>query len=75
MVYEFDGTKHRKLRDMQAARRAKHPDLARGGTDFTQAAHAAGRVQTRGDGLAQRQDTSRRPQRAAALGPVPWRHG
>ena len=42
MVYEFDGTKHGKLRDMQAARRAKHPDLARGGTDFTQAAHAAG---------------------------------
>ncbi|WP_288549405.1 hypothetical protein [uncultured Bifidobacterium sp.] len=24
MVYEFDGTKHGKLRDMQAARRAKH---------------------------------------------------
>ena len=42
MVYEFDGTKHGKLRDMQAARRAKHPDLARGGTDFTQATHAAG---------------------------------
>ena len=42
MVYEFDGTKHRKLRDMQAARRAKHPDLARGGMNFTQAAHAAG---------------------------------
>ena len=42
MVYEFDGTKHEKLRDMQAARRAKHPDLARGGTDFTQAAHTVG---------------------------------
>ena len=42
MVYKFDGTKHGKLRDMQAARRAKHPDLARGGTDFTQATHAAG---------------------------------
>ena len=42
MVYEFDGTKHRKLRDMQAARRAKHPDLVRGGTDFTRAAHAVG---------------------------------
>ena len=42
MVYEFDGTKHEKLRDMQAARRAKHPDLARGGMNFTRAAHAAG---------------------------------
>lgn len=42
MVYEFDGTKHRKLRNMQAARRAKHPDLVRGGTDFTRAAHAVG---------------------------------
>jgi len=42
MVYEFDGTKYGKLRDMQAARRAKHPDLVRGGMNFTQAAHAAG---------------------------------
>ena len=32
-------------------------------------------VQTHREGLAQRQDTFRRPQRAAALGPVPWRHG
>ncbi|WP_238551920.1 methyltransferase [Bifidobacterium boum] len=32
-------------------------------------------VQTRREGLAQRQDTFHRPQRAAALGPVPWRHG
>ena len=24
MVYEFDGTKYEKLRDMRAARRAKH---------------------------------------------------
>ena len=42
MVYEFDGTKYGKLRDMQAARRVKHPGLVRGGTDFTRAAHAAG---------------------------------
>ncbi len=42
MVYEFDRTKHGKLRDMQAARRAKHPDLARGGMNFTQAARAVG---------------------------------
>ncbi|MFR0591639.1 hypothetical protein ACLUWA_08505, partial [Bifidobacterium thermophilum] len=42
MVYEFDGTKHGKLRDMRAARRAKHPDPVRGGTDFTRAAHAVG---------------------------------
>ena len=26
MVHEFDGTKHEKPRDMQATRRAKHPD-------------------------------------------------
>ena len=42
MVYEFDGTKYEKLRDMQAARRAKHPDLVRGGMNFIQAAHAVG---------------------------------
>ena len=42
MVFEFDGTKHGKLRDMQTARRTKHPDLARGGMNFTQAAHAVG---------------------------------
>ena len=42
MVYEFDRTKHEKLRDMQAARRAKHPGLMRGDMNFTQAAHAAG---------------------------------
>ena len=30
MVYEFDGTKYEKLRDMQAARRAKYLDLVRG---------------------------------------------
>ena len=42
MVYEFDGTKYGKLRDMQTARRVKHPGLVRGGTDFTRAAHAAG---------------------------------
>lgn len=33
------------------------------------------RVQTHREGLAQRQDTLHRPQRAAARGPVPWRHG
>ena len=44
MVHEFDGTKHGKPRDMQAARRAKHPDLVRGGMNFTQAAHAVGCV-------------------------------
>lgn len=27
MVYEFDGTKYEKLRDMPAARRAKYLDL------------------------------------------------
>ena len=42
MVFEFDGTKHGKLRDMQAVRRAKPPDLARGGMNLTQAAHAVG---------------------------------
>ncbi|MCF2562344.1 hypothetical protein I6E06_07765 [Bifidobacterium boum] len=42
MVFEFDGTKHGKLRGMRAARRAKHPDPVRGGTDFTRAAHAVG---------------------------------
>ena len=42
MVYEFDGTEYGKLRDMQTARRVKHPGLAHGGTDFTRAAHAAG---------------------------------
>lgn len=42
MVYEFDGTKHEKLRDMQAARRAKYLDLVRGGMNFTQAARAVG---------------------------------
>ncbi|MCF2562071.1 hypothetical protein I6E06_06335 [Bifidobacterium boum] len=42
MVYEFDRTKHEKLRDMQAARRAKHPGLMRGDMNFTQASHAAG---------------------------------
>ena len=42
MVYEFDGTKYEKLRDMQAARRAKYLDLVRGGMNFTQAAHAVG---------------------------------
>ena len=35
MVHEFDGTKHEKPRDMQATRRAKHPDPARGGMNFT----------------------------------------
>ena len=34
MVYEFDGTKHGKLRDMQAARRAKYLDLVRGGYGY-----------------------------------------
>lgn len=42
MVYEFDGTKYEKLRDMQAARRAKYLGLVRGGMNFTQAAHAVG---------------------------------
>lgn len=42
MVFKFDGTKHGKPRDVQAARRAKHPDLVRGGMNFTQAAHAVG---------------------------------
>ena len=42
MVYEFDRTKYERLRDMQAASRAKYPGLVRGGTDFTRAAHAAG---------------------------------
>ena len=42
MVYEFDGTEYDKLRDMQAARRAKYPGLVRGGTDFTQTARAVG---------------------------------
>ena len=42
MVHEFDGTKYGKLRDMQAARCAKHPDLVRGGMNLAQAAHAAG---------------------------------
>ena len=42
MVYEFDGTKYEKLRDMRAARRAKYLDLVRGGMNFTQAAHAVG---------------------------------
>ena len=30
MVFEFDGTKYGKLRDMRAARRAKPPDPVRG---------------------------------------------
>ena len=42
MVYEFDGTKYGKLRDMRAARRTKYLDLVRGGMNFTQAAHAVG---------------------------------
>ena len=42
MVYEFDGSKYEKLRDMQAARRAKYLGLVRGGMNFTQAAHAVG---------------------------------
>ncbi|MGO5287992.1 helix-turn-helix domain-containing protein [Pseudoscardovia suis] len=42
MVYEFDGTKYEKLRDMQAARRAKYLDLVRGGMNLAQAAHAVG---------------------------------
>ena len=42
MVYEFDRTKYERLRDMQAARRAKYLDLVRGGMNFTQAAHAVG---------------------------------
>ena len=42
MVHEFDGTKHGKLRDMHAARRAKYLDLVRGGMNLAQAAHAAG---------------------------------
>ena len=37
MMFEFDGTKHGKLRDMRAARRAKHPGPVRGGMDFTRA--------------------------------------
>ena len=42
MVHEFGGTKHGKLRDMQAARRAKYLDLVRGGMNLTQAARAVG---------------------------------
>ena len=42
MVHEFDGTKHGKPRDMQAARRTKHLDLVRGGMNLAQAAHAVG---------------------------------
>lgn len=42
MVFEFDGTKYERLRDMRAARRAKPPDPVRGGMDFTRAAHAVG---------------------------------
>ena len=48
MVYEFDGTKYGKLRDMQAARRAKHLDLVRGGTDFTRPARAVGVYESTG---------------------------
>ena len=33
MVHEFDGTKRGKPRDMQAARRAKHPAPVRGGAN------------------------------------------
>ncbi|MFR0575338.1 hypothetical protein ACLUWS_08955, partial [Bifidobacterium boum] len=61
MVYEFDGTKHGKLRDMQAARRAKPPDPVHGGTDFTRTAPRSRCVQTPRKGLAQRQDTFHRP--------------
>ena len=42
MVHEFDGTKHGKPRDMQAARRAKYLDLVRGGMNLAQAARAVG---------------------------------
>ena len=42
MVHEFGGAKHGKLRDMQAARRAKYLGLVRGGVNFIQAAHAVG---------------------------------
>ena len=42
MVHEFGGTKHGKLRDMQAAQRAKYLDLVRGGMNLTQAARAVG---------------------------------
>ena len=74
MVYEFDGTKYGKLRDMQAARRAKHPDLVRGGMNFTQAAHAAGASKRTGKAWRNGRTRSTGP-RAAARGPVPWRHG
>ncbi|MGO5148654.1 hypothetical protein ACTQ29_00905 [Bifidobacterium boum] len=42
MVYEFDGIKCERLRDMRAVRRVKCLGLVRGGMDFTRAARAVG---------------------------------
>lgn len=42
MGYEFEGVVHERLRDMQAARRARYAELLKVGMNFTQAAHAVG---------------------------------
>ena len=42
MGYEFEGVVHERLRDMQAARRARYAELLKAGMNFTQAAHAVG---------------------------------
>ena len=42
MGYEFEGVVYGRLRDMQAARRARYAELLKAGMNFTQAAHAVG---------------------------------
>ncbi len=42
MGYEFEGVVYERLRDMQAARRARYAELLKAGMNFTQAAHAVG---------------------------------
>ncbi len=43
MGYEFGGVVYGRLRDMQAARRARYAELLKAGMNFTQAAHAVKR--------------------------------
>lgn len=42
MGYEFDGVVYERMRDMQAARRARYVEHLESGMNFTQAVHAVG---------------------------------
>ncbi len=72
MGYEFGGVVYGRLRDMQAARRARYAELLKAGMNFTQAAHAV--IYTAPGTFATRRGhaaTARRPTTASQFGYLP----